>query len=173
MAVPRSVLPYPAEKINTTLDTIEGRLPAIPRRMLQINRAVASLGCSLATRAASALGDSSEVVADAAATGTRTVTGQARSVLDRTMSTAASGTREIAGQARAQTEHFVDTVEHEAMELADEAETVADDMTEASFASWTRADLYERAQELDIEGRSGMNKAQLIDALMHETDPEG
>ncbi|MEZ5225674.1 MAG: Rho termination factor N-terminal domain-containing protein [Acidimicrobiales bacterium] len=172
MAVPRSVLPYPAEKINTTLDTIEGRLPAIPVECCdQPSRRLAWL--QPRHRAASALGDSSEVVADAAATGTRTVTGQARSVLDRTMSTAASGTREIAGQARAQTEHFVDTVEHEAMELADEAETVADDMTEASFASWTRADLYERAQELDIEGRSGMNKAQLIDALMHETDPEG
>jgi len=33
------------------------------------------------------------------------------------------------------------------------------------IASWTKSELYERAQELDIEGRSGMTKAELIGAL--------
>lgn len=30
---------------------------------------------------------------------------------------------------------------------------------------WTKGELYERARELDIEGRSKMNKAELLDAL--------
>ena len=33
------------------------------------------------------------------------------------------------------------------------------------YEDWTRDDLYARAQELDIEGRSDMDKAGLIDAL--------
>lgn len=34
-----------------------------------------------------------------------------------------------------------------------------------AYEEWTRDELYERAQELDIEGRSDMSKDELIDAL--------
>lgn len=34
-----------------------------------------------------------------------------------------------------------------------------------SYDEWTKEDLYERAQELDIEGRSSMTRSELIDAL--------
>ncbi|SFS19475.1 DUF7218 family protein [Yoonia litorea] len=34
-----------------------------------------------------------------------------------------------------------------------------------SYEDWTKDDLYERAQELDIEGRSDMDKDELIEAL--------
>ncbi|NNF54297.1 MAG: Rho termination factor [Acidimicrobiales bacterium] len=33
------------------------------------------------------------------------------------------------------------------------------------YEEWTKDDLYDRAKELDIEGRSNMNKEQLIEAL--------
>lgn len=33
------------------------------------------------------------------------------------------------------------------------------------YEDWTRDDLYERAQELDIDGRSDMDKSELIKAL--------
>ena len=33
------------------------------------------------------------------------------------------------------------------------------------YETWTRAELYERAQELDIQGRAGMKKRDLIEAL--------
>ena len=33
------------------------------------------------------------------------------------------------------------------------------------YEDWTKDDLYARARELDIAGRSSMSKAQLIDAL--------
>lgn len=33
------------------------------------------------------------------------------------------------------------------------------------YEEWTKDDLYERAQEIGIEGRSTMTKAELIDAL--------
>ncbi|MFC6638784.1 Rho termination factor [Sulfitobacter sp. JBTF-M27] len=33
------------------------------------------------------------------------------------------------------------------------------------YEEWTKDDLYERAQELDIDGRSDMDKEELIEAL--------
>lgn len=33
------------------------------------------------------------------------------------------------------------------------------------YEEWTKEDLYERAQEIGIEGRSDMSKKELIDAL--------
>ncbi|MCB0963378.1 MAG: Rho termination factor [Acidimicrobiales bacterium] len=33
------------------------------------------------------------------------------------------------------------------------------------YEEWTKDDLYERAQELDVDGRSDMTKDQLIEAL--------
>ena len=34
-----------------------------------------------------------------------------------------------------------------------------------SYEDWTKEELYDRAQELDVEGRSDMTKDELIDAL--------
>ncbi|MEZ0448344.1 DUF7218 family protein [Cellulomonas sp. ICMP 17802] len=36
-----------------------------------------------------------------------------------------------------------------------------------SYDDWTLAQLRKRASELDIEGRSSMSKAELVDALRH------
>ena len=35
------------------------------------------------------------------------------------------------------------------------------------YEEWTRDALYQRAKELDVTGRSSMNKDELIDALRH------
>lgn len=35
----------------------------------------------------------------------------------------------------------------------------------SSYEDWTKDELYQRAQELDIEGRSDMTKDELIEAL--------
>ncbi|WP_371155022.1 Rho termination factor N-terminal domain-containing protein [Jannaschia sp. 2305UL9-9] len=35
----------------------------------------------------------------------------------------------------------------------------------SSYEDWTKDDLYSRAQELDVEGRSDMTKDELIEAL--------
>lgn len=35
----------------------------------------------------------------------------------------------------------------------------------APYEDWTKEELYERARELDIDGRSDMSKDELIDAL--------
>lgn len=35
----------------------------------------------------------------------------------------------------------------------------------ASYEEWTKDELYDRARELDVEGRSSMSKDELIEAL--------
>lgn len=35
----------------------------------------------------------------------------------------------------------------------------------APYEEWTKDELYDKAEEIGIEGRSGMNKDELIDAL--------
>ena len=37
----------------------------------------------------------------------------------------------------------------------------------SSYEEWSKDDLYHRAQEIGIEGRSDMSKDELIDALRH------
>ncbi len=39
--------------------------------------------------------------------------------------------------------------------------------TSPSYEEWTRDDLYSRAQELDVDGRSDMTKDELVEALRH------
>jgi hypothetical protein len=39
--------------------------------------------------------------------------------------------------------------------------------TSPSYEDWTVDDLRERAAELDVEGRSGMTKSELVEALRH------
>jgi hypothetical protein len=102
-----------------------------------------------------------------AASGVKQVAGQARAVVDRTTGDASSGVKQVAGQARAEGERAVGELD----DIADHTTRRAVDAVDPSPASgtpyerWTRADLYERAQELDIAGRSTMSKRELIDAL--------
>lgn len=95
------------------------------------------------------------------------VAGQARAAAGRTAGGATSGAKQVAGQAKAQGRRGAD-------QLGDIADNTARRATEAvdpspssgtPYEQWTRADLYERAQELDVDGRSTMSKKQLIDAL--------
>lgn len=37
----------------------------------------------------------------------------------------------------------------------------------AKYEEWTKEELYDRAKEIGIEGRSDMSKEELIDALRH------
>jgi len=44
----------------------------------------------------------------------------------------------------------------------------AEALAHTSYENWTREQLYERARQEEIEGRSTMNKSELIDALRTE-----
>lgn len=129
--------------INSTLDNVESRLPLLPRRVFRLQRSVADAGLSVAK------------------TMIRAITGSS----DRVERSARTGVKTVAGQAKAQANMTADVAETEASSLLGRAtRSVTGDSTDR-LEEWTKADLYERAQELDIEGRSAMSKKQLVSAL--------
>jgi len=103
-----------------------------------------------------------ERTVDSVTRGVKETAGQARSNAEKSAATIRRGVAETTGQARAQTSRTIDAVNDNVEGALDDAKVAAepDDM-----ATWTKAELYERAQELDIDGRSGMTKAELIGAL--------
>ncbi|MEM1096458.1 MAG: hypothetical protein AAGJ10_17805 [Bacteroidota bacterium] len=44
----------------------------------------------------------------------------------------------------------------------------AEALAQTNYENWTREQLYDRARQKEIEGRSAMNKSELIDALRTE-----
>jgi len=88
--------------------------------------------------------------------------GQARSNIERSTSAVKAGVAETVGQAKAQAQRTVRSATDEVEGALDDAKigTDPDDL-----AALTKAELYERAQELEIEGRGAMTKAELLGAL--------
>ena len=56
-------------------------------------------------------------------------------------------------------------VEEAAESVAEAAESASEKAGRADYSKMTKAELYEIATERDIDGRSGMNKQQLVNAL--------
>ncbi len=130
-------------KITPTLDRIERRLPPVSRRLFRLNRAITAATLGAVTKSARAVGEATGAVRKSATVGAKTV----------------------AGQARAEAAQTIDTLEAETVDLLDSAVDTVEDKPTGSYGTWTKSELYERAQELDIEGRSGMTKRELIGAL--------
>ena len=153
------------ETITPTLDRLESHLPPVTRRIFKLNRRIATAGVNAAAGATKAVCFATQEVTKRATTGLSTIRGQAESAADRVGSTAKSGVKEVVGQAKAQANATLDTLEDETISLLDDANEAVGDEPSGAYETWTKAELYERAQELDIEGRSSMNKSQLITAL--------
>lgn len=97
-----------------------------------------------------------------------TTIGQTRSAAGRAGDAVVSSSREAAGQAEAQTRRSTDAARQAGTALLDDAIRAVDAEPAGPSAALelrTKAELYEMAQELDIPGRSQMNKAELVAAL--------
>ncbi len=129
--------------LNATLDRVESNLPLIPRRVFRLQRSFADAGFSLACSTYRAINRSS----------------------DRVERTAKTGLNTVKGQAKAQAKIATDVAEGEVSSLLGRANRSVEGNPTERLETWTKADLYERAQELDIEGRSSMDKTQLVTAL--------
>lgn len=128
----------------------------------------ATTGVSAAKQTSGQARSAAGRTAKTAQTATKEAVGQARSAAERTASTARGAAKQTAGQARAQAKRTRDRAAKEAEGLIDDA-TDAVESTDrprgVPYEDWTKDDLYQRAQELDIEGRSTMSKQQLVVAL--------
>ena len=151
--------------ITPTLDKIEDRLPPIPKGLFKLNRTLTRAWFEVVGNIFSAVSASGGRVTQTATTATRTVAGQARAEAGQAADAVATGAKTATGQAEAQAERTADAAREEALRLIESAEDFIDPDPSGAYETWTRSELYERARELDIEGRSGMNKAQLVDAL--------
>ncbi len=139
----------------------------IVRKMYEFNKAVLTTSVGTAKNVISVVADGVGNATGAARDAGATVVGQTRSAVDRTVEQAATGAKEVTGQARAQGRQASAKIDRVATRTADRAIDVVDDAPSSGtpYESWTKDDLYQRAQELDIDGRSTMSKKELIAAL--------
>lgn len=89
--------------ITNQLDRIESNLPAIPARIMRLQRTVAGVTIDRTVSAVQAVAGSTKHVAGAARVSGRTVTGQARSASEDVSKSARTGVNTVIGQARAAT----------------------------------------------------------------------
>lgn len=136
-------------------------------RVTEVASSAGQRGAERARRVGEAVRPRVERFASAAAQAGRTVVGQARSAIRRTGEQADHGAREVAGQVEAQGERVAAVAAEETDAALADAERAVSDRPSPGvpYEEWTRQQLYERAQELEIDGRASMTKAELIDAL--------
>jgi len=156
------------DELTHRLDELEAQLPAIPARAIGLTRATAHRVNSTAADVANDVGRQLGRLTSTASTAFSTTVGQARSAVERTTTTARHTSNETVGQARAQGKRTASAAQKSATALLDDATRAIEpdgDGKPASLDDWSKTDLYERAQELDIEGRSSMSKRELVSAL--------
>ena len=153
-------------QIDNRLDELEEKLPPLAANIVSVNRAIWSRTTRDLGRLGSMLSESAGAFATAAGVSMRTVNGTAKWAAERTVDTATTGVRQTIGQAKAQTKITVDAASEELDDLAEMIDPEVEAVPSAGdFETWSKADLYDRAQELDINGRSSMTKAELVVAL--------
>ena len=148
---------YPVRMTATTL----------PRKLFEFNRTLVESAFRVSASAVGMFGQSAKSFLDTTGTAGKTVVGQTRSAVERTATTATTGAREVSGQVEAQGAKVARAASTESNRVVTRATRAVSDLPSQGtpYEQWTREQLYERAQQLDIDGRSGMSKKQLITAL--------
>lgn len=177
------------DAITVRLDDLETTLPAIPSKALAASRAGVRRVSDVVASATSSIRNRFDNVADDTETAVKTTTGQARTESERAKKSVEDGVTQTRDQARAATEKISSTVKSGVNQSTGQAKTQARKVTESvtdevegalddakvatdpdRYADMTKAELYDLATERDIEGRSGMSKAELVGALQKASD---
>ena len=155
------------DRITERLDQIESSLPSIPSKAVALARAATRRSNDIVIAVRDEVDTRSGTIRSAISTASRTTAGQARSAALRSTKFVRAAIAETTGQAVAQTEHVVDAIEAETEQLLDTATAAVDPAPHkpGSLEDLTKDELYTRAQARDVQGRAGMNKAQLLAAL--------
>lgn len=155
--------------VSVRLDQFEQRMPELPKKVFAYNRIAAERAFAQVRRNNELVVDAFRPVVKAADTGVRTVVGTTKWAVEQTTGSAVTGVRSIVGQTRAQIKRTATTMNDQAVELVDEATDRAvaaeKSVERAALKSMTKAELYQMAQDIDIDGRADMTKAQLIAAI--------
>ena len=156
-------------EMTERFEQFEQRMPELPKKIVAYNRVAAERAYAQARRNNELVVDAFRPVVKVADTGVRTIVGTAKWAVEQTAGSATTGVRSIVGQTRAQVKRTVSTLNNQAVDLVGEAtdRAVAAEKSVERIAlkSMTKAELYQMAQDIDIEGRADMTKAQLIVAI--------
>jgi hypothetical protein len=153
--------------ITDRLDDLESRLPVIPAKVLHFQRVVAGKSYDNYVATLNAVAESYKTFFETAVSSSRTVSEQARAAGEQIVSTFTNGIKAVADQAVAQSRKVSETAEGEVSSLVDSAIDAVEDAPGSGtpYEQWTKAELVERAKELDIVGPTRMSKQELIKAL--------
>ena len=156
--------------LTQTLDRLEANLPAISARWVRLQRTLAGAAYDTTAAVVSAFTTSTRQFLDTAKVSGKTVAGQARAAGDDVATAARTGAQTVAGQASAQGGACSRAATAGGTAVLDSAIDAVDSSdgqpgSGTPYEEWTKAQLLERAKELDIEGRSGLDKRGLIAAL--------
>lgn len=169
--------------VTETLDRLERDLPSLSSRWVRLNRDFAdasaeraryigeTVTANVVTVLQTVKNVSDKTVAAGVerfettlkafqSTGTKLAT-DARERFDDTSKSVEKKTRRAAATGRTGADEAVRSAES----TADKAVKKVDPKPARGYETWTKSDLYARAQELDIEGRTSMSKRQLVAAL--------
>jgi hypothetical protein len=149
------------------LDALETSLPTVPARILHFQRALAAANYDRTNAVFQAIFDSYRTFFETLMQSTRTVFGQARAAGEQVAATVGTGAKTVAGQASAQARKVSDTAQSEVTSLVDRATDAVEDTPGSGtpYEQWSKADLVDRAKELNITGPTRMSKDELIKAL--------
>ncbi len=156
------------DDLTRRLDRLEAELPSVPAKAIGLTRATVHRVNATASDVAGDVGRQLNRFRSTADNAMSTTVGQGRSAVDRTTDTASRTTKETVGQARAQATRTGHAAEESTTALLDDATRALEpdgDGKPAALDDWSKAELYERAQELEIEGRSSMSKRELVRAI--------
>jgi hypothetical protein len=151
------------ERLTTTLDRLETQLPPPSGSLLRFNRSVFNFSTDQACRMREAMTDSLRTVFGATRSAGKSVADQSATAGIHVVEATRSAGKSVADQSAAAGNQVVDSADRELNRLSDDLTPGPGRGTR--YENWTKTDLYERAGELDIAGRSGMSKTQLIAAL--------
>jgi hypothetical protein len=149
------------------LDTLESNLPTLPARILHFQRALTAANYDRTVAVFQAVIDSYRTFFETLLQSSRTVFGQARAAGEQVAASVSTGAKTVAGQTTAQARKVSDTARSEVTSLVDRATDAVEDTPGRGtpYEQWTKADLVDRAKELNITGPTRMSKGELIRAL--------
>ena len=157
--------------LTEQLDKFESSLPTVPARIVHLQRVLVGAAYDQTANMFHAWSDTTRSFFETARLSGRTVTGQAKAAGEQIATTTRTSAKTVAGQAKAQGKVVSNAASDGATKLIDDAIGAVEDQVDTTpgsgrpYEQWTKAELVERARELDIEGRTGLNKSQLIKAL--------
>ena len=167
------------ESINTRLDKFENDLPAVPKAVLRLNRAAGERVWGSTERAASNMVDAFGNVSESATKTYKTFVSTAQKAssdfvpafdtaqkfAEDTVAFATKGVKQVAGQFGIALDNAEEDVVETVKATTAKVKSSETKAAKAGLSSKTKAELYEMAKDVDLDGRATMSKGELVKAL--------